>query len=123
MLQKEPICENEDNALRGLDTKLIERINNKTVDSGENVAFDDIAGLEHVKVTVNEMVILPMKCPDLFTGLCATQKGLLLFGPPGTGMVSMISYLFPILQFISNNPLRLDQNTHRQNFDWKSYCP
>lgn len=71
--------------LRGLDKDLIEKINNEIVDSGEKVTFDDIAGLENAKQTVNELVILPMKRPDIFTGLRACPKGLLLFGPPGTG--------------------------------------
>ncbi|KAL7434235.1 hypothetical protein ACHAXH_005268 [Discostella pseudostelligera] len=71
--------------LRGLDKELIEKINNEIVDSGEQVTFDDIAGLKHAKETVNELVIMPMIRPDLFTGLRACPKGLLLFGPPGTG--------------------------------------
>ncbi|KAL3808516.1 hypothetical protein ACHAXA_008337 [Cyclostephanos tholiformis] len=71
--------------LRGLDKELIEKINNEIVDTGEQVTFDDIAGLKHAKQTVNELVIMPMIRPDLFTGLRACPKGLLLFGPPGTG--------------------------------------
>ncbi|KAK1743196.1 fidgetin-like protein [Skeletonema marinoi] len=71
--------------LRGLDKELIEKINNEIVDDGQKVTFDDIAGLENAKNTVNELVIYPMKRPDLFTGLRACPKGLLLFGPPGTG--------------------------------------
>jgi hypothetical protein len=66
--------------LRGLDKELIEKINNEIVDSGEQVTFNDIAGLKHAKATVNELVIMPMKRPDLFTGLRACPKGLLLFG-------------------------------------------
>lgn len=71
--------------LRGLDKELVEKINNEIVDNGQKVTFDDIAGLENAKNTVNELVIYPMKRPDLFTGLRACPKGLLLFGPPGTG--------------------------------------
>lgn len=66
--------------LRGLDKELIEKINNEIVDSGEQVTFNDIAGLKHAKATVNELVIMPMKRPDLFIGLRACPKGLLLFG-------------------------------------------
>ncbi|KAI2511305.1 AAA ATPase-like protein [Fragilaria crotonensis] len=72
-------------ALRGLDKELIEKIENEILDSGETVTFDDIAGLEHAKATVQELVCWPMKRPDLFTGLRRGPNGLLLYGPPGTG--------------------------------------
>ena len=84
------ICNNDEipEVLRGLDKELIERINNEIVDSAEKVTFKDIAGLENVKSTANELVIMPMKRPDLFKGLrdLSGSNGLLLFGPPGTGM-------------------------------------
>ena len=47
------------------------------------ITFDDIAGLEDVKQTVQEVVCWPMKRPDLFTGLRRAPNGLLLYGPPG----------------------------------------
>ncbi|KAJ3165027.1 hypothetical protein HK101_000298 [Irineochytrium annulatum] len=46
---------------------------------------EDIAGLNHAKKTVNEVVVWPMLRPDIFTGIRGPPKGLLLFGPPGTG--------------------------------------
>ena len=54
---------------------------------------DDIAGLEHAKNSIREIVVWPMLRPDLFSGIRGPPKGelafeylisgLLLFGPPG----------------------------------------
>lgn len=51
------------------------------------VWFDDIGALEEVKKALNELVILPMRRPELFSrgNLLRPCKGILLFGPPGTG--------------------------------------
>lgn len=51
------------------------------------VRFDDVGALENVKKALNELVILPMKRPELFSrgNLLRPCKGILLFGPPGTG--------------------------------------
>jgi katanin p60 ATPase-containing subunit A1 len=53
--------------------------------SNPDVKWDDIAGLEDSKRLVKEAVVLPIKYPELFTGILQPWKGLLLFGPPGTG--------------------------------------
>jgi ATP-dependent 26S proteasome regulatory subunit len=50
-----------------------------------SVRWEDIAGLEGAKQALYEAAILPTKRPDLFTGLRAPPRGILLFGPPGTG--------------------------------------
>ncbi|KAL8143089.1 hypothetical protein V2J09_016121 [Rumex salicifolius] len=51
------------------------------------VSFDDIGALEKVKDTLKELVMLPLQRPELFTKGQLTKpcKGILLFGPPGTG--------------------------------------
>ncbi|VAI49319.1 unnamed protein product [Triticum turgidum subsp. durum] len=51
------------------------------------VKFDDIGALEDVKRTLDELVALPMRRPELFShgNLLRPCKGVLLFGPPGTG--------------------------------------
>ncbi|KAL1309617.1 ATPase family AAA domain-containing protein 1 isoform X2 [Arachis ipaensis] len=52
-----------------------------------DVEFDSIGGLETIKQALFELVILPLKRPDLFSygKLLGPQKGVLLYGPPGTG--------------------------------------
>jgi hypothetical protein len=45
------------------------------------------AGLEELKQSIRELVILPFQRPDLFRpgSLVGPPKGVLLYGPPGTG--------------------------------------
>ncbi|KAL4187539.1 hypothetical protein AMTRI_Chr09g39510 [Amborella trichopoda] len=52
-----------------------------------DVEFDSIGGLEHIKQALYELVILPLRRPELFAcgKLLSPQKGVLLYGPPGTG--------------------------------------
>ncbi|XP_021775002.1 ATPase family AAA domain-containing protein 1-like [Chenopodium quinoa] len=51
------------------------------------VKFDLIGGLDSIKQALYELVILPLRRPELFTygKLLGPQKGVLLYGPPGTG--------------------------------------
>ena len=52
-----------------------------------DVEFDSIGGLDSIKQSLHEMVILPLCRPELFSHgkLLGPQKGVLLYGPPGTG--------------------------------------
>ncbi|GAY61094.1 hypothetical protein CUMW_207080, partial [Citrus unshiu] len=68
--------------LRNLEPRLIEHVSNEIMDRDPHVRWDDIAGLEHAKKCVMEMVIWPLLRPDIFKGCRSPGKGLLLFGPP-----------------------------------------
>ncbi|WOL13086.1 spastin isoform X3 [Canna indica] len=72
-------------SIRNYDAQLVEIINTVIVDRSPAVKWDNVAGLEKAKQTLMEMVILPTKRRDLFTGLRKPARGLLLFGPPGNG--------------------------------------
>lgn len=75
----------EDERLKGCDPCLVELIYNEILDRKLSIDWDDIAGLEFAKTTVREIIIYPLLRPDIFKGIRAPPKGLLLFGPPGTG--------------------------------------
>ncbi|XP_042374384.1 outer mitochondrial transmembrane helix translocase-like isoform X1 [Zingiber officinale] len=60
-----------------------------------DVEFECIGGLEHVKQALFELVILPLRRPQLFSQgkLLSPQKGVLLYGPPGTGKTMLAKAL------------------------------
>eukprot|EP00294_Goniomonas_avonlea_P003521 CAMPEP_0114562548 /NCGR_PEP_ID=MMETSP0114-20121206/12591_1 /TAXON_ID=31324 /ORGANISM="Goniomonas sp, Strain m" /LENGTH=506 /DNA_ID=CAMNT_0001748247 /DNA_START=1 /DNA_END=1521 /DNA_ORIENTATION=- len=67
--------------LRELASSLTRDIWNESPD----VRWSDVAAHERAKTLLQEAVVMPIKYPQLFTGLLAPWKGILLFGPPGTG--------------------------------------
>ncbi len=51
-----------------------------------NVRWDDVGGLAKVKMQLREAVEAPLNHPEVFEEMgIRTPKGVLLFGPPGTG--------------------------------------
>ncbi|MEW5313246.1 MAG: hypothetical protein WDW38_004830 [Sanguina aurantia] len=48
-------------------------------------SWDAIAGLRDVKMLLQEATVLPTLRPDLFQGVRKPPRGILLFGPPGSG--------------------------------------
>ncbi|PKY07350.1 AAA-domain-containing protein [Aspergillus campestris IBT 28561] len=70
---------------KGVDETAARQILNDIVVRGDEVHWDDIAGLEGAKTALKEAVVYPFLRPDLFSGLREPARGMLLFGPPGTG--------------------------------------
>jgi hypothetical protein len=54
----------------------------------ENVTWEDVVGLKGAKESLHQTVIMPVEQPQLFTGKRKPYKGILLYGPPGTGEYS-----------------------------------
>ena len=53
--------------------------------------FNQIVGLKDAKRVLLEAVKLPMIYPQIFQGIIEPWKGVLLFGPPGTGKVRFLN--------------------------------
>lgn len=73
------------NLPRGVDAQAAQQILNDIVIQGDEVHWDDVAGLDIAKSALKETVVYPFLRPDLFMGLREPARGMLLFGPPGTG--------------------------------------
>lgn len=70
---------------KGVDESAAKQIFNEIVVQGDEVHWDDVAGLDAAKKALKEAVVYPFLRPDLFLGLREPARGMLLFGPPGTG--------------------------------------
>jgi katanin p60 ATPase-containing subunit A1 len=62
-----------------------ETIQRDILQTSPDVSFDDIVELDDAKRLLKEAVVMPLKYPQLFTGLLSPWCGILLYGPPGTG--------------------------------------
>lgn len=69
------------------DNEFEKRIRPEVIPANEiGVTFADIGALDQTKESLQELVMLPLRRPDLFRGgLLKPCRGILLFGPPGTG--------------------------------------
>ncbi|KAL9107121.1 MAG: hypothetical protein Q9227_007901 [Pyrenula ochraceoflavens] len=73
------------NLPKGVDEQIARSILNEVVVQGDEVHWDDVSGLDVAKKALKEAVVYPFLRPDLFMGLREPARGMLLFGPPGTG--------------------------------------
>ncbi|KAK4571403.1 hypothetical protein RGQ29_029998 [Quercus rubra] len=69
------------------DNEFEKRIRPEVIPASEiGVTFADIGAMDETKESLQELVMLPLRRPDLFKGgLLKPCRGILLFGPPGTG--------------------------------------
>ena len=78
-------AKNGKNTIQDEDTEMDEKIATEIMQTNPGVKFSDIIGMQEMKKILYEIIIVPQIRPDLFTGIRKPQRGILLFGPPGTG--------------------------------------
>lgn len=59
-----------------------------------NVHWDDVIGLDECKAAVREAAVYPIKYPIFFRGKFSPWKGILLYGPPGTGETQVYTHFY-----------------------------
>jgi SpoVK/Ycf46/Vps4 family AAA+-type ATPase len=72
-----------------------------------NVSWGDVAGLDDAKKAIKEVIVYPVKRPDLFP--LGWSRGLLLFGPPGCGKTLLAAAVANEIeaQFIQIDPANI----------------
>ena len=75
----------KDESQKIITNDLREKVLSEIVERKPDVKFSDVIGLKEAKEILREIIIVPNLRPDLFKGLRSPPRGLLLFGPPGTG--------------------------------------
>ncbi|KAK9793162.1 hypothetical protein WJX73_000052 [Symbiochloris irregularis] len=85
VLRPQPVIPPPKRALSKDEAKVREAILSEVLDTRPSVGWDEVVGLSSAKQALKEMVILPTVRADLFQGLRAPARGLLLYGPPGNG--------------------------------------
>jgi len=65
--------------------ELVDIIESTILDRNPNVRWSDIASLNDAKKLLEEAIMFPIWYPEYFQGMLSPWKGVLMFGPPGTG--------------------------------------
>lgn len=86
--------EDEDDGLNPERKQLRQALEGAVVIEKPTIAWKDVAGLDAAKEALQEAVILPMRLPQMFKGKREPWRGILLFGPPGTGQFIRILLFF-----------------------------
>lgn len=77
----------------GPDDELIKMLEKEVIERSPGVTFEDIAELDRAKEILFETVIYPLLMPKFYQGIRKPRKGVLLFGPPGTGKTMLAKAL------------------------------
>ncbi|SBT70365.1 AAA family ATPase, putative [Plasmodium malariae] len=78
---------------QGLDVNVVRYALSMKINSNEQVKETDIIGLHDIKKIIKDKIVNVILRPDLFTGLNRAAKGILLFGPPGTGKTMIAKWV------------------------------
>ena len=80
-----------------------EPIKREDEERADDVGYDDIGGCRRQMAQIREMIELPLRHPTLFKTLgVKPPRGVLLYGPPGSGKVLVLLFLshFSLLLFL-----------------------
>jgi katanin p60 ATPase-containing subunit A1 len=93
----------------GPDADLINMIENNLITTNPNVTFDDIAGLQDAKEALIMYVVCSLNMKNFFKDIRSPPKGILLFGPPGTGKTMLAKAIATTgkTTFLNVNPATL----------------
>jgi katanin p60 ATPase-containing subunit A1 len=80
-----------------VDKDLAEIIERDILDKNPSVHWEDVAGLEQAKQLLKEAILLPRIRPDFFQGIMRPWRGVLMFGPPGTGKTMLAKAVATVL--------------------------